>query len=347
MQPGFHAEGKEKENKMVETVASVEMAVDETLSIVKNHIRPVKNTSGKRICIVTGTHGDELEGQYVCFEVNRRLREHPEYLTGVVDIYPALNPLGIDSMTRGIPGFDLDMNRIFPGSKEGTMAEYVAACVVEDIKGADLCIDIHASNIFLKEIIQVRINEETQDLLVPMAEKLNVDFIWVHQSATVLESTLAYSLNKIGTPTLVVEMGVGMRLTSEYCYQMVNGIFYEMKELGMWKGPVAEVKKPLISKQFDEVSFLNAGYAGIFVQTALHNTYVKQGEEIGYIMNPLTGEIKERALAEREGLLFTLREYPVVDEGSLLARILTLDGLKGDEISLAQRETVEEKQVRG
>lgn len=323
---------------MVETVASVEMAVDEIFSVVKNHIRPRKNTSGKRICIVTGTHGDELEGQYVCYEVNRRIKEHPEYLTGVVDIYPALNPLGIDSITRGIPGFDLDMNRIFPGSKEGSMAEYVAACIVDDIKGADLCIDIHASNIFLTEIIQVRINEETQKTLVPMAEELNVDFIWVHQAATVLESTLAYSLNAKGTPTLVVEMGVGMRLTKEYCYQLVDGIFHEMKVMGIWKGPVSEVKKPLISKQFDEVSFLNAGYAGIFVQTAKHNTYVKQGEEIGFIMNPLTGEVRERVLAERDGLLFTLREYPVVDEGSLLARILTLDEMKTDRIEADESE---------
>ncbi len=310
---------------MIETVASVEMAVDEQLNIMKNHIRPKKNSSGKRICIVTGTHGDELEGQYVCYEVNRRINEHPEYLTGVVDIYPALNPLGIDSITRGIPGYDLDMNRIFPGTRQGTMAEYIAACIVDDLKGADLCIDIHASNIFLTEAIQVRINEETQESLVPMAKNLNVDFIWVHPAATVLESTLAYSLNAMGTPTLVVEMGVGMRLTKEYCYQLVEGIFHEMKLLGIWQGPVSEVKKPLVSRKFDEVSYLNAGHAGIFVQSAKHNSYVKQGEEIGFIMNPLTGEVREHVTAQRQGLLFTLREYPVVDEGSLLARILTLE----------------------
>ena len=58
--------------------------------------------NGKRISIVTGIHGDELEGQYVCYEVARRIQENPEYLHGTVDIYPAMNPLGIDSITRGI-----------------------------------------------------------------------------------------------------------------------------------------------------------------------------------------------------------------------------------------------------
>ena len=34
-------------------------------------------------------------------------------MKGIVEIYPALNPLGVDSISRGIPMFDLDMNRDF------------------------------------------------------------------------------------------------------------------------------------------------------------------------------------------------------------------------------------------
>ena len=79
-----------------------------------------------------------MEGQYVCYEVNRRIQSQMENLKGIVDIYPALNPLWVDSITRGIPKFDLDMNRIFPGNKEGSMAEYIASEIVNDIDGADL-----------------------------------------------------------------------------------------------------------------------------------------------------------------------------------------------------------------
>ena len=50
---------------------------------------------------------------------------------------------------------------------------------------------------------------------------------------------------------------------------------------------------------------------------------VKQGEHIGDILNPLTGEIAQRILAPAGGIVFTLREYPIVSEGSLIARILT------------------------
>ena len=63
----------------------------------------------------------------MCYELGRRVREQMEHLKGTVEIYPSLNPLGMDSITRGIPMFDLDMNRIFPGNEEGPVPEYVAS----------------------------------------------------------------------------------------------------------------------------------------------------------------------------------------------------------------------------
>ena len=308
---------------MIETVASVGLPIDEKLIIQKNRLIPQGGLKGneKRISIVTGTHGDELEGQYVCYELQRRIRENPQYLTGIVDVYPALNPLGIDSITRGIPGFDLDMNRIFPGSEDGSMPEYIASRIIENLSGSAAVVDIHASNIFLEEIPQVRINELSRDVLVPLAKLLNIDYIWVHSSATVLESTLAYSLNVIGTPTLVVEMGVGMRITKKFGDQLTDGIFVLMKELGIWSGEVITPKEPIISED-GEVSFLNAGKSGVFVPSVEHWKNVKKDDPIGDILNPLTGEINERIFAPTDGIVFTLREYPIVSEGSLIARIL-------------------------
>lgn len=310
---------------MIKKVVSISLPVLETLDILKNRLESGNEEKKKRISIVTGIHGDELEGQYVCFELSRRISEHPEYLQGIVDIYPAMNPLGIDSMTRGIPAFDLDMNRVFPGNENGSMTEYVAAKIMEDLSGSDLCIDIHASNVFLTEIPQVRINELHAETLVPIARHLNIDLIWVHGSSTVLESTLAYSLNSRGTNTLVVEMGVGMRITKEYCGQLVEGILRVMKEMGMWSGPVTESRLPLVADDPDDVSFLNAPVAGIFIQTAAHGSFLKAGQEIGNIVDPLRGVILERIKAPKSGVLFTIREYPVVDEGSLIARVLNCE----------------------
>ena len=307
---------------MINTVVQVELPVDETLAIKKHRLAPPSGGNGKRISIVTGIHGDELEGQYVCYEISRRINDHHEYLKGIVDINTAMNLFGIDSITRGIPAFDLDMNRIFPGSSDGDMNEYTASKIIQDLLHSDLCIDIHASNIYLTEMPQIRINELHRDKLLPYAKLANIDFIWVHSASTVLESTLAYSLNTRDVPTLVVEMGVGMRITKEYGNQLVTGIFRLMKELCIWDGPTDEVKQPIISENPEEVAFLNAPIFGIFIKDKCHGTYVKKDEHIGSIVDPLQGICLQDIKAPASGLLFTIREYPVVDEGSLLARIL-------------------------
>ena len=307
---------------MVETVVSMGLPVDERLEIKKNRLMPEETSDNmKRIGIVTGTHGDELEGQFVCYELNQRIQKHPEYLHGIVDIYPAFNPLGIDSITRGIPMFDLDINSIFPGSEEGPMMETMVSRLMSDLKGADMCIDIHASNIYLEEMPQVRINEETADQLVPYARLLNVDFVWIHAAATVLESTLAYSLNMIDVPTLVVEMGVGMRITKDYGYQLVDGILNLMKEMGIWSGPVESVREPLISSD-RAIGFVNADHPGIYLPDARIFDEVMRGDVLGKIVDPLTGSVLEEVKAPITGKVFTRREYPIVYSGSLLNRIL-------------------------
>ncbi|MFR9503878.1 MAG: M14 family metallopeptidase [Rikenellaceae bacterium] len=305
---------------MIKEVISVAMPLDERLLIRKNSIS--RGDSPKRFCVVTGTHGDELEGQYVCYKIAKLLNENLECLNGTVDIYPALNPLGIDTISRGIPGFDLDMNRIFPGNPNGAMAECVAYAILEDLKGADMVLDIHSSNIFLREMPQVRINVASAEALIPKAKLLGVDFIWVHEAATVLESTLAHSLNSTGTPCIVAEMGVGMRINHTMGNKLVDGVFNLLRDMGMWSGAVnSENLSEGIISIGDSVSFVNAEVSGIFLTEHKTAAMVACGEEIGTIVNPLTGEIIHNVLSPVDGYLFTLRAYPVVYEGSLLARI--------------------------
>lgn len=307
---------------MIESVASALLPVDEIYMIKKNRIQ--YGNSRKRICIVTGTHGDELEGQFVCYQLQKILNSRKD-INGIIDIYPSLNPLGMDSMNRKVPFFDLDMNRIFPGDKEGSLVESVAYDIVSDLKGADLVIDIHASNVYLKEIPQIRINETQADNLIDLAKHMNVDYIWIHSASTVLESTLAYTLNDMDTPTLVVEMGVGLRITEDYGNRLVDGILNTMKYLEMLTDDVPNVKQPIISLD-KNVNFLNAKYAGLFLPSTYHDNFVEKGMLIGQIVNPLNGEILDNIYSPCDGLLFTLREYPLVNEGSLIGRILEYNG---------------------
>lgn len=306
---------------MIEEVFSVELSVGERLVINKNRIMG-RMPESRRMAIVSGIHGDEFEGQYVCYELARRIREEKDKFIGIVDIYPALNPLGLDVAIKAVPKLNMDLNRMFPGREKGTAIERVAAAVIRDISGADMCLDIHAGDIFVKELPQIRVSEEFADKLLPYAKLLNTDMVWMNASATVHESTLAHSMNMLGVPSMVVEMGVGTRIDREYGNQVVEGILHLMKELGMWEGRVGEIQYPVISTD-GEVDFIRSNITGVFLPAIAHNHFVRKGDKLGEIVSPLEGRILEEIRVEKSGLVFTLREYPFVREGSLLARVLT------------------------
>ena len=158
-------------------------------------------------------------------------------------------------------------------------------------------------------------------MLLPYAKMLNVDFIWVHSSVTVMEATLSHSLNKAGTPTLVAEMGAGMRITKSYGDQLLDGIFNLMSKMGIWAGEVKKVSHPIVSTD-GNVSIVYSDASGIYIPAIKHWAGITKGDHIGDILNPVTGTVEQQIFAPCSGIVFTLREYPVVYEGSLLVRIL-------------------------
>ena len=120
---------------MIDTVVSVKLPIGEMLRIKRNRLMPdVVTGEEKRICLVSGIYGDELGGQYICGEIIRRIKAEFENLTGIVDVYPAVNPLGLDARTRAVPISDIDYSSAFPGDINGGLEDYTAAKLIEDIK---------------------------------------------------------------------------------------------------------------------------------------------------------------------------------------------------------------------
>ena len=306
----------------IKEVFSSQLPVGEILTIKKARFEPKKKRESlKRISIVSGIHGDELEGQYVIYLLSKWLNENPEKITGIIDLYPGVNALGIDTITRGFPIYEVDLNRAFPGSEKDFLPGQLVHALAMDVKGSDIAIDIHSSNIFLKEIPQIRINKEFSPLTLPLAKKLNCDFIWIHDAVTVLEATFSHTMNQLGTKTLVVEMGVGMTLTQVYGQQLLSGILNLMKSEGIIETQEEFEEREPFSSEVGDVSYINSPTAGLFIQSIKHCEVIKKGDIVGAVVDPLSGETKATLLAPKGGILFTLREFPVVYEGSLVARI--------------------------
>ena len=210
---------------------------------------------------------------------------------------------------------------MFPGEATGTMMYKLAARIIEDIKGSDICVDVHASDTFVKEMPQVRISEEHGKDLVDFSRLLNADLIWINASAAAHEATLTNSLNTIGVPALLVEMGLGNRVTRSFGDQITEGIFNLMHEIGIWSGPVGEIRNAKLTRDYG-IDFFRAQSTGIFLPDMENGQQVSAGDMIGKIVSTLSGDVLEIVQAKRCGILFTLREYPLVYEGALIARVL-------------------------
>ena len=112
-----------------------------------------------------------------------------------------------------------------------------------------------------------------------------------------------------------------MRVTRGYGECLTQGILRLAAHLGAWDGGFRAALAPIVSHD-GEVAYLNASAGGVFLPEAPHGSKVKKGQLIGIVADTLTGRVAERVVAPASGLLFTLREYPVVYPGSLLGRIL-------------------------
>ena len=84
------------------------------------------------------------------------------------------------------------------------------------------------------------------------------------------------------------------------------------------------IAHPIICKG-DCVTFLNAETSGVFLTELKCGIHVSKGQTIGQIVDPLRGRVLSTVSSPVNGYLFTIRAYPIVYEGSLMARIFNTD----------------------
>ncbi len=301
------------------TIASVALPINERWALRRCRYAPDNGGNG-RVCIATGIHGDEMMGQYILYHIARRIRKTPNALLGTVDLYPMLNPLGLDVLERTAPtGTQLDMNRAFPGRPKGTPLESLCHSIMQDMLGADLVLDIHASTKHKSEIYEVRFSASAADRLMPQAKALCPELIWALEERSSFSSSLAGALTEAGTDAMVLETDENTQSADK----VVEGIFCKLKEMGIWAGetqalPEKEIPAVLSAEQVCRVP---CEQPGIYVPETLIGTHVTAGQVLGEIIDALAGAPRETVTAPCDGLIFSQRNYSAVYPGTLIARI--------------------------
>ena len=312
--------------KEVSTVASVSMPVGENWTVVRCRYSPQDGEAHGRLCIATGIHGDEIMGQLIVYSVAQRIMAQPQHLRGIVDVYPMLNPLGLDIGERMVPsGNRLDMNRAFPGSADGTALEGMCYRIMQDMLGADLVLDIHASTQNKSELYEVRMTAAQAQQMLPQARALCPELIWVYPDKAAYNATLTGALGLAGTPALLLETDERRRRPQEAADIVVEGIFCKMKEMGLWTGeaiaPPADPDSIPTIRTPQDVCRAACACPGMYVPMDCIGMNVQEGDVLGVVIDALRGETVEEVRAPVSGLVFSQRSYSAVYPGTLIARV--------------------------
>jgi predicted deacylase len=104
-------------------------------------------TSGKpgpKILLTGALHGDEITATAALWHLTEHLRAHPP-ARGEVTLIPCANPFGAQLSSRNVPLENTNMNRVFPGLPDGTLAERTAHRLARLLDTHDALIDVHTA----------------------------------------------------------------------------------------------------------------------------------------------------------------------------------------------------------
>ena len=309
------------------TISSYQTPSGQRVEILKQSFPSLRKRPVKRVAFVSGLHGNELEGVYICHLLSKHLSElqrtQPEAFQGEIHIYPAVNPQATAIGTRLWPFLSIDYNRQFGESDGNSLASKCAQELMNDLKSsADIVIDFHASNLHLKETPQIRITEGFHKKLIPLGVHCNIDLIWVHPPFPMFKSTLGYNMNQSKIPTLVIETGIALRINRNFSNRILLGMLNLLYQVGIivTNNPPTPVNHPIIV-QPSQVIQVHSKHAGLFIGHTDIKKNITKGEVIGEVVNAKNGLLLQEVTAAESGFLFTVREHPLVYPGALLGRI--------------------------
>lgn len=253
---------------MDQIVVDLGLSVHERWELHKNHIAPLPgNDGGKRLCVVTGIHGDELEGQYVAFLLNQELQRHPEYL-------------------RGVPLFDLDMNRIFPGYMQGGTTQRIAGALFDAVKGYRY--GIHFASFYLPGdfVPHVRIMD-TGYQTSSLGNLFGLPYVVMRTPKPIDTTTLNYNWQIWESNAFSIYTSETAHIDEESAAQAVSAVLRYLSRVGVVKYTCHSGYLSTVINENDLATVLTPA-GGIFRALRVPGQEVEYGDTIGEILDPFS-----------------------------------------------------------
>lgn len=280
---------------------------------------------GPVLALTAGMHGDEINGM----EIVRRLLDSGLHQPkrGVTVCMPIVNVYGFLNYSREVPD-GKDINRSFPGSKNGSLASRVAYNLMHEvIPFVDYGIDFHTGGAMRANYPQVRAVLRDEKNLA-LAQAFHAPFTL---DAPFRPNSLRKEASRLGKNIIVYEGGESLRFDQQAIEEGIAGTLRLMKFLNMidWAPDPSEENKIVWN-----TSWIRARNAGLFQSNVRCGQLVHKGEWVGTITDPF-GEFKEQVVATETGYVVGLNNIPVINAGDALMHLgmdnfCRLDNMSGE-----------------
>jgi len=269
---------------------------------------------GPIILITAGIHGDEINGVEIVRQIIAKGINKPK--TGTIICVPVINVFGFLNMDRLFPD-GRDLNRVFPGSANGSLASRVANFVMKEIvPHVDFAMDFHTGGADRFNAAQIRIVRD-DPRLIEVAHVFGAPFIYYSQN---LNKSFRNACSKAGVPMLLFEGGKSFNIHDTITNTGVNGAKRVLHHFGMLnsKFKVSKPKKEAII--IEDSKWLRAKFSGMFKPTVAINSYVEKDDVLGNITDPY-GSFNHFVKAPNAGYVFNVNESPIIYQGDAIFHI--------------------------
>ena len=271
--------------------------------------------SGPVLLVNAAVHGDELNG----VEIVRQLIFEVDHGTmrGALVCVPVVNLPGFLNSTRYLPD-RRDLNRAFPGSPNGNLAERIASEFFEQVvKKANYCIDLHTAAEGRDNMPHTR-----ADMEKPEVKRIARAFgsrVIINNEGN--RTTLRYNAIKSGTPTITVEMGEAHHFQFDYIKEGLAGVLNVMVELNMIDGTVLQ---PPFRTIVRETEWLRAKRGGILLMKTKPETLAFEGDLLAQVTSPF-GTAVDRVTAPFTGIIVGVTTEPLAEPGAPICHIVKVE----------------------
>lgn len=284
-------------------------------------------SSGPRLLIVAGVHGDEYEPMVAVRALASDLTG--KLLLGTVTLVPIVNQPAYSLGARTADD-QRDLARTCPGDSNGTITQRIAAELSLLIRSADYFVDLHTGGMRLKLLplsgYMLHTDPAVLDKQRAMAEAFNLPIIW--GTTPQLEGRSLSVARDANVPAIYAEHGGGTGFDPTAVEDYRRGCLNVMRSLGIIESaPLASAVVHRVEDGRPESGHLQichpAPVDGVFMASVDLGQRVQQHEQIGRVFDPV-GNDTVPVLAALNGIVLMLHVAPRVQKGTGLAVILPI-----------------------